>query len=110
MLRKAPPAEIGPRRSCTALSEAAPLAVGPTGTTGHARRAGATHAHLGTAGRGTRKGPWATSGPEELCDSERTYASTHVHRGTSGRRTRRWLLAASGTEELHGHKDVDVTK
>jgi hypothetical protein len=32
-----------------------------------------THAHLGTAGRGTRKGavpPWAAGEPEELCDSE----------------------------------------
>ncbi len=59
---------------------------------------------------GPARGPWATSGPEELCDLERTYASTHAHTGTAGRRTRRWLLAASGTEELHGHKDVDVTK
>ena len=71
MLRGAPPAAgptgtvppwavRGPRRSCTALYEAAPSAVGPTGTTGRGRAAEwtytSTHAHLGTAGRETRKG------------------------------------------------------
>ncbi len=46
------------------------------------------YAHLGTAGRGTLWGPLAASGPEELCDTQRTYASTHVYRGTAGRGTR----------------------
>ncbi len=41
-----------------------------------------THAHLGTAGRGTLWEQRAASGPEELRDSERTYASTHAYLGT----------------------------
>ena len=93
-------------------------AVGPTGTAGRARatpelhcavrsstagsgpnrdhgpRAGrgsyaSTHAHLGTAGRGTLWEPQASRGSEELCDSERTYASTHVYLGTASRGTRK---------------------
>jgi hypothetical protein len=32
-----------------------------------------TRAHLSTAGRGTRKGPRAASGPKELRDSERPH-------------------------------------
>jgi hypothetical protein len=42
---------------------------------------------------------WATSGPEALRDSERTYASTHAHLGTTGRWTGRGPRAASGPEE-----------
>ncbi len=92
----------GPRRSCTALYEAAPPAVGPTGTTGRALAAEATHAHLGTAVRGTLWEPRVTSGPEELRDSERTYASMYACLGTAGRGTRKGTVcwAASGPEEL----------
>ncbi len=96
----------------------APPAAGPTGTVGRARatpelhgavRSGtagcgpnrdhwpctgrgsyaSTHAHLGTAGRGTFGGSRAVSVPEELRDSERTYASTHAYLGTAGRGTRK---------------------
>jgi hypothetical protein len=95
-----------------------PPAAGPTGTAGHARatpelhgavrsgtachgpnrdhgsRSGcgsyaSTHAHLGTAGRGTLQEPRAASGPEELRDLERTYTSMHVYLSTAGRGTRR---------------------
>jgi hypothetical protein len=76
------------RASCTELYEAAPPAVGPTGTAGCGRYA-STHAHLGTAGRGAHWEPRAATGPEELRDSERTYASTHVYLGTAGRGTRK---------------------
>ena len=75
----------GPRRSCTALYEAAPSAVGRgpnrdhrpwTGRGGFATFA-STHAHLGTAGRETILanflGSRAVRGPEELRDSEWTY-------------------------------------
>jgi len=51
-------AASGPRRSCTALREAALPAVGPTGTICPGCRLGATRrgiTDLGTAGRGTRK-------------------------------------------------------
>jgi hypothetical protein len=50
-----------------------------------------THAHLGTAGRGTLWEQRAASGPtrKELCDSERTYVSTHAYLGTAGRGTRK---------------------
>ncbi len=48
-----------------------------------------THAHLGTADRETLWGSRAASGPEELCDSERTYASTRAYLGTAGRGTRK---------------------
>ncbi len=41
-----PWAARGPRRSCTALYEAAPPAVGPTGTMGSARAAGATRRRM----------------------------------------------------------------
>ena len=96
----------------------APPAAGPTGTVGRARATpelhgavqrgtagcglnrdhwpctgrgsyASTHAHLGTAGRGTLWEPRAASGPEELRDSERTYASTHAYLGTAGRGTRK---------------------
>jgi hypothetical protein len=112
-----PWAARGPRRSCTALYEAAPPAVGPTGTTGRARASYAsTRVHLGTAGRGTL---WerAASGPEELRDSDsvRTYASTHVYLCTTGRGTRKGPWVASGPEELrdsersHGCRRDTVT-
>ena len=50
-----------------------------------------THAHLGTAGRGTLWELRASSGLEELrdSDSERIYASTHAYLGTAGRGTRK---------------------
>ena len=68
-----PWAARGPRRSCTALYEAAPPAVGSTGTIGRALAAGATrrrmHISAPPAARPAR-GPWAAGGPEELRDSE----------------------------------------
>ena len=98
----------------------APPAAGPTGTVGRALatpelhgavRSGtagcglnrdhwpctgrgsyaSTHAHLGTAGRGTLWELRAVCGlpVEELRDSERTYASTHAYLGTAGRGTRK---------------------
>ncbi len=86
----------------------------------HLPRAGcgsyaSTHAHPGTAGRGTLREPRAASGPEELRDSERTYESTHVYLGTVGRETRKGPWAASGPEELrdsersHGCRRDTVT-
>ncbi len=101
----------GPRRSCTALYEAAPPAMGPMGTTGRARAAEATrrHMHISTAaGRGTLWEPRTASGPEELRDSERTYASTHAYLGTAGRGTRE-LEELRDSERSHGCRRVAVT-
>jgi hypothetical protein len=50
-----PWAARGPRRSCTALDEAAPPAVGSTGTIGRARAAGATRAARLGAGATRRR-------------------------------------------------------
>jgi hypothetical protein len=61
---------------CTALYEAAPPSVGPTGTTGRALAVEAmllTHAHLGTAGCVIRKG---TAGCERARGAAVTRMST----------------------------------
>jgi hypothetical protein len=88
----------GPRRSCTAPYEAAPSAVGSTGTIGRGRAAGATRhcrrmlisappAPRPFLGSRAARGP--DSPPEELRDSEWTYASTHAYLGTASRGTRK---------------------
>jgi hypothetical protein len=96
-----PWAARGPRRSCTALYEAAPPAVGSTAGPPAGRQAvhglrklrvdaSCSGMHTVTsrlAGRETILGSRAASGPEELRDSERTYASTHAYLGTAGRGT-----------------------
>jgi hypothetical protein len=121
--RRRPRAQLGPRavrglrRSCTALYEAEPPAVGPTGTTGRAQGRGSyasTYAHLGTPSRGALWEPRAASGPEDLRDSERTYASTHAYLGTAGRWTRKGTVgckrAGRAACARGGHADVDVTQ
>ncbi len=55
-------AACGPRRSCTALYEAAPPAVGPTGTTGRVRAAEATRRRMHTSAP-PAAGPFGNSGP-----------------------------------------------
>ncbi len=78
----------GPRagHAGAALYEAAPPAVGSTGTIGRARAAGATrrgmHISAPTAARPFWDRGVAASGREELRNSERTYASTHAYLGT----------------------------
>jgi hypothetical protein len=85
-------AHAGAARRCTKRHRRPWAQPGPWAARGP--RAGfgsyaSTHAHLGTAGRGTLWEPRAASGPEELRDSERTYASTHAYLGTAGSGTRK---------------------
>ncbi len=110
MLREAPPAagrtgtagraRVTPELHCTVRSGTA----GRGPNLDHRPRAGrgsyaSTHAHLGTAGRGTLWVPQPASGPEELRDSEQTYASTHAYLGTAGRGTRKGTV---GSERAGG--------
>ncbi len=123
MLRGAPPA-AGPigtvRRARATLHGAVRSGTagrGPNRDDGPRAGCGSyasTHAHLGTAGRGTLWEPRAACGPDELRDSERTYASTHAYFGTAGHGTRsgdrglragRWSCVTGS-----GHTDVDVTQ
>ena len=72
----------GPRRSCTALYNAAPSAVGSTGTIGRVRAAGATRRRMLISAPPAARSR-AASGPEELLDSERelrVVACTSRHR------------------------------
>jgi hypothetical protein len=82
----------GPRRSCTALYNAAPSAVGSTGTIGRVRAAGATRRRMLISAPPAASpflGSRAASGPEELRNSEWTYMSTHAYLCTAGRGTRK---------------------
>ncbi len=94
----------GPRRSCTALYEAAPSAVGSTGTIGRVRAAGATRRRMLISALPAARpflGSRAASGPEELLDSEREATRRRMH--ISALPAARPFLgsqAASGPEEL----------
>ncbi len=63
----------GPRRSCTERYNAAPSAVGPTGTAGHGRAVESSRLRMPTLAppaAGPARESWAAGGPEELRDSE----------------------------------------
>ena len=64
----------GLRRSCAERYNAAPSAVGPTGTTGRGRAAESSLRRtriLAPPAAGPARGPRASGGPEELRDSDR---------------------------------------
>jgi hypothetical protein len=99
----------GPRRSCMALYEAAPPAVGSTGTIGRGRAAEASRRRMRISAPPAARpllGSRAVRGPEELelLDPEWTYTSTHAHLGTAGRGTRKGTVGpawdAGWPEEL----------
>ena len=99
------------RGPCTALYEAAPPAVGSTGTIGRVRAAGATRRRMLISAPPAARpflGSRAASGPEELRDSEWTCTSTHAYLGTADRGTRKGTVGCD-SEWSHGCRRDAVT-
>jgi hypothetical protein len=104
----------GPRRSCTALREAAPPAVGPTGATGRACGPRELRVYACTSRHRRPRDPQGDSGPragpEELTRSGPTHPRMRISappaavpEGDRGRER-------SGCVIRSGHTDVDVAQ